>query len=124
MENGHPTARMTEGRMKRRKETIVWCVAIIGNMTVIYRDSRVRLCHCTQCEGGGEVAVFPSDGGIIVHSVSGDGFSLLFSATSAELSLEGGKPITATLGLGHKLHSELINARREHYRSWNTLIEY
>jgi len=37
---GHPTARMTTGRTERNKETIVWCVALTPDMTVISGDSR------------------------------------------------------------------------------------
>jgi len=37
---GHPTARMTTGRTEKNKETIVWCVAITSDMTVISGDSR------------------------------------------------------------------------------------
>jgi len=40
IETGHPTARMTTGRAERNKETIVWCVAITSDMTVISGDSR------------------------------------------------------------------------------------
>ena len=40
IETGHPTARMTYGRAERNKETIVWCVAITSDMTVISGDSR------------------------------------------------------------------------------------
>lgn len=37
---GHPTARMTTGRTERNKETIVWCVAVTADMTIISGDSR------------------------------------------------------------------------------------
>jgi len=37
---GHPTARMTTGRTEKNRETIVWCVAITSDMTVISGDSR------------------------------------------------------------------------------------
>lgn len=37
---GHPTARMITGRNEKNKETIVWCVAISSDMTVISGDSR------------------------------------------------------------------------------------
>ena len=40
IETGHPTARMTTGRAERNTETIVWCVAITSDMTVISGDSR------------------------------------------------------------------------------------
>ena len=40
IETGHPTARMTTGRAEKNKETIVWCVAITTDMTVISGDSR------------------------------------------------------------------------------------
>ena len=32
---GHPTARMTTGRVERNKETIVWAVVVTSDMTVI-----------------------------------------------------------------------------------------
>ena len=37
---GQPTARMVVGRAERNKETIVWCVAVTSDMTVISGDSR------------------------------------------------------------------------------------
>ena len=40
IETGHPTARMVTGRNEKNKETIVWCVAITSDMTVISGDSR------------------------------------------------------------------------------------
>ena len=40
IETGHPTARMVTGRSERNKETIVWCVAVTSDMTVISGDSR------------------------------------------------------------------------------------
>ena len=40
IETGHPTARMVTGRVERSKETIVWCVAVTSDMTVISGDSR------------------------------------------------------------------------------------
>ncbi|XP_023334563.1 U3 small nucleolar RNA-associated protein 4 homolog, partial [Eurytemora carolleeae] len=39
---GHPTARMTTGRVERNKETIVWAVVVTSDMTVISGDSRGR----------------------------------------------------------------------------------
>jgi len=39
-ETGHPTARMVTGRSEKNKETIVWCVAVTSDMTVISGDSR------------------------------------------------------------------------------------
>jgi U3 small nucleolar RNA-associated protein 4 len=39
---GHPTARMTTGRVERNKETIVWAVVVTEDMTVISGDSRGR----------------------------------------------------------------------------------
>ena len=40
IETGQPTARMVTGRTEKNKETIVWCVAITSDMTVISGDSR------------------------------------------------------------------------------------
>ena len=40
IETGHPTARMVTGRSERNKETIVWCVRVTSDMTVISGDSR------------------------------------------------------------------------------------
>ena len=40
IETGQPTARMVVGRAEGNKETIVWCVAVTSDMTVISGDSR------------------------------------------------------------------------------------
>ena len=40
IETGQPTARMVLGRTEKNKETIVWCVAVTSDMTVISGDSR------------------------------------------------------------------------------------
>ena len=40
MKTGQPTARMVVGRAEGNKETIVWCVAVTSDMTVISGDSR------------------------------------------------------------------------------------
>ena len=40
IKTGQPTARMVVGRVEKNKETIVWCVAVTSDMTVISGDSR------------------------------------------------------------------------------------
>jgi len=40
IKSGQPTARMVVGRAEKNKETIVWCVAVTSDMTVISGDSR------------------------------------------------------------------------------------
>jgi U3 small nucleolar RNA-associated protein 4 len=40
VQSGHAIHRMTPGRDERRKETIVWCLAVTKDFTIISGDSR------------------------------------------------------------------------------------
>ncbi|TRY62961.1 hypothetical protein TCAL_04923 [Tigriopus californicus] len=40
VETGHPTQRMTTGRLEKHKETIVWSVGVSDDLTIISGDSR------------------------------------------------------------------------------------
>lgn len=42
VKSGHAVQRMTLGRVEKSKETIVWCVAILSDMTLVSGDSRGR----------------------------------------------------------------------------------
>nr|XP_022336993.1 U3 small nucleolar RNA-associated protein 4 homolog [Crassostrea virginica] len=42
VKSGHAVQRMTLGRLDKHKETIVWCVAILSDMTLVSGDSRGR----------------------------------------------------------------------------------
>ncbi|XP_061163479.1 U3 small nucleolar RNA-associated protein 4 homolog [Saccostrea echinata] len=42
VKSGHAVQRMTLGRVEKNKETIVWCVAILSDMTLVSGDSRGR----------------------------------------------------------------------------------
>ncbi|XP_048765996.1 U3 small nucleolar RNA-associated protein 4 homolog [Ostrea edulis] len=42
VKSGHAVQRMTLGRVGKNKETIVWCVAILSDMTLVSGDSRGR----------------------------------------------------------------------------------
>jgi WD40 repeat protein len=47
VESGHAIHRMTPGRDERKKETIVWCLAVTKDLTIITGDSRyLCLCYC------------------------------------------------------------------------------
>lgn len=43
VESGHAIHRMTPGRDERKKETIVWCLAVTKDFTIISGDSRGRI---------------------------------------------------------------------------------
>jgi len=46
VESGHAVHRMTAGRDERKKETIVWCLAVTKDFTIISGDSRyLKLVH-------------------------------------------------------------------------------
>jgi U3 small nucleolar RNA-associated protein 4 len=44
VESGHPTVRISTGRTEKRRETIVWSVAVTDDFTIISGDSRGKTC--------------------------------------------------------------------------------
>ena len=72
IETGHPTARMTTGRTERNKETIVWCVAITSDMTVISGDSRGKTSFWNGKNGTLMDSVQSHKADVLTLAVSGD----------------------------------------------------
>lgn len=44
VQTGHAIHKMTTGRVEAKKETIVWCLTVTDELTIISGDSRGRLC--------------------------------------------------------------------------------
>ncbi|KAL5021741.1 hypothetical protein ScPMuIL_000896 [Solemya velum] len=49
--SGHAIQRLTLGRQEKNKETIVWCIAITSDMTIISGDSRGKTCFWNGRQG-------------------------------------------------------------------------
>ncbi|XP_041375893.1 U3 small nucleolar RNA-associated protein 4 homolog [Gigantopelta aegis] len=49
--SGHALQRLTVGRQERNKETIVWCLAVTSDMTVVSGDSRGKTCFWNGKQG-------------------------------------------------------------------------
>jgi len=108
IETGHPTARMTTGRTERNKETIVWCVAITSDMTVISGDSR------------GKTSFWNGKNGTLVDSVQSHKADVLTLAVSGDEGTAYSSGVDPTL-----MHFQVIlkgDGRRKWVKSLHRVI--
>jgi len=108
IETGHPTARMTTGRAERNKETIVWCVAITSDMTVISGDSR------------GKTSFWNGKNGTLMDSVQSHKADVLTLAVSGNETTAYSSGVDPTL-----MHFQVIvkgDGRRKWVKSLHRII--
>lgn len=108
IETGHPTARMTTGRAERNKETIVWCVAITSDMTVISGDSR------------GKTSFWNGKNGTLMDSVQSHKADVLTLAVSGNETTAYSSGVDPTL-----MHFQVIvkgDGRRKWVKSLHRVI--
>lgn len=106
--SGHPIARMTTGRAERSRETIVWCVAITDDMTVISGDSR------------GKTSFWNGRNGTLVDSVQSHKADVLTIALSPNQTTAYSSGVDPTL-----MHFQIIvkaDGRRKWVKSLHRVI--
>jgi len=104
----HPTARMTTGRVEKAKETIVWCVAVTEDFTVISGDSR------------GKTSFWNGKLGTLVDSVQSHKADVLSIALSEDQGMAYSTGVDPTL-----MHFQVIrkgDGRRKWVKSLHRVI--
>jgi len=105
---GHPTARMTTGRVEKAKETIVWCVKVTEDFTVISGDSR------------GKTSFWNGKLGTLVESVQSHKGDVLTLALSSDQATAYSTGVDPTL-----MHFQVIvkaDGRRKWVKSLHRVI--